>query len=82
MGLINSKGRRTHWLEFLLESEFSSDGSTLDTLTKGDPFTQVLAELREPAREVEAYRDWEWWTAITTPLSEGARGGSSVKEPV
>ena len=52
MGLINSKGGRTHWLEFLQKSEFSSDGSTLDTLTKGEPFTQVLAELREPARNL------------------------------
>ena len=52
MGLINNKGGRTHWLEFLQKSEFSSDGSTLDTLTKGEPFTQVLAELREPARNL------------------------------
>ena len=52
MGLINNKGGRTHWLEFLQKSEFSSDDSTLDTLTKGEPFTQVLAELREPARNL------------------------------
>lgn len=57
MGLINDKGGRTYWLEFLQKSEFSSDGSTLETLAKGEPFTQVLTELREPAREVKAHRD-------------------------